>query len=133
MKKILTVFLWLFVLESVMVVHEYGHLREFQKHGVPVGEFSIGVGPVLYEYSGASFPVRLRVAPIMAYVKTTGPGEAVFLKKTAWEQIVICFAGIRNNFLAALIPLLVLQAIAWRRGGVRFQPPGLEPEGRTSR
>ena len=68
-KTLLRVLLSLLMLESALVIHEYGHLREFYKRGVPVKEFSLGIGPRLYQYQTDSLlTVSFRLIPIIAYV-----------------------------------------------------------------
>ncbi len=109
----------LLILESVFVIHEYGHLREFQKRGVPIEEFSLGVGPVVYHHRAASFVVNVRAIPIMAYVATTDEGGKRFdAQGSLRDKIVVDAAGVRNNFVAGLLVVLVLQALGWTKGNL---------------
>lgn len=102
-KKFLKVVAFILILESAFVIHEYGHLREFQKRGIPVKEFSLGIGPVLYQHHGNEFTISIRAIPIAAYVAPTKVGEELFeTTLSAWDKFVIFSAGVRNNLIVAL-------------------------------
>lgn len=119
-KKFFQILTVLLVLEAAFAVHEYGHLQEFQKRGIPVEEFSLGIGPRLYEYqTAASFVVTIRLLPIMAYVKPTEEGYDTFAKEGSLkDQLVVHVAGVRNNLVTGLILVLALQVVGWARGNL---------------
>ncbi|MBI2628322.1 MAG: site-2 protease family protein [Candidatus Niyogibacteria bacterium] len=119
-KTLLRVLLSLLILESAFAIHEYGHLREFQKRGVPVKEFSLGIGPSMYQYqTDSSLTVSFRLIPIMAYVAPTEEGGNLFKKQgSLWNKIAVDLAGVRNNFLVGLAIILFLQILGWRRGNL---------------
>ena len=112
--------LGLLILLFVFVIHEYGHFTEFQKRGVPVQEFSIGIGPALYQYQyDAVLTISLRAIPIMAYVAPTKEGGDLFFKEaTTSDKITVSSAGVRNNFLAGWLAVFLLQCVGWRRGNI---------------
>jgi len=111
------------ILESAFAIHEYGHLREFQKRGVPVKEFSLGIGPRLYQYqTDSSLTISFRLIPIMAYVKPTEEGGNLFKKEgRLWDKIAVDAAGVRNNFLVGLAIVLFLQVLGWKRGNLSIK------------
>lgn len=119
-KTLLRVLLYLLILESGFAIHEYGHLREFQKRGVPVKEFSLGIGPRLYQYqTDSSLTVSFRLIPIMAYVAPTEEGGNLFKREgRLGDKIAVYAAGARNNFLVGLTIVLFLQVLGWRRGNL---------------
>lgn len=120
--RIPRVLLSLLILESTFAIHEYGHLREFQKRGIPVKEFSLGIGPQAYQYQTASFVVSFRLIPIMAYVATTEEGGNLFEKQgSLWDKIIVDTAGVRNNFLMGLIIVFFLQVLGWTKGNSSWQ------------
>lgn len=123
MKRIMTLLrvpLSLLILESAFAIHEYGHLREFQKRGIPVKEFSLGIGPSLYQYqTDSSLTVSFRLIPIAAYVAQTEEGGNLFQKEgQLWDKIAVYTAGVRNNFLVGLAVVLFLQVLGWKRGNL---------------
>lgn len=122
-KTLLRVLLSLLILEFVFAIHEYGHLREFQKRGVPVKEFSLGIGPRLYQYQiDSSLAISFRLIPITAYVAPTEEGGSLFKKEgRLWDKIAVDAAGVRNNFLVGLAIVLFLQVLGWRRGNLSIK------------
>lgn len=101
-----------------MAVHEYGHLTELQKLGVPIEEFSIGIGPKLFSHKTVSgYEINLRPVPIMAYVAPTLEGSFEFRRSASLKQkIRVDFAGVRNNFILAMFLLMGVQLFSWKRG-----------------
>ncbi|MDZ4285502.1 MAG: M50 family metallopeptidase, partial [Candidatus Sungbacteria bacterium] len=118
-KAILQVLLSLLILESVFAIHEYGHLTEFLKRGVPVQEILLGIGPLMYQYQTPSFAVSFRLIPIMAYVAPTQEGGNLFNKQgTLWDKIAVNVAGARNNFAISLIIIFFFQILGWTKGNL---------------
>lgn len=117
---VLRVLFTLLILEFSLAVHEYGHLKEFQKRGVPIEEFSLGIGPRLYSYqTDSSVTVNLRLVPIMAYVAPTEQGGALFEREgSLWDKIIVDTAGVWNNFFVGLVVVFFLQVFGWSRGNL---------------
>ncbi|MEK7193328.1 MAG: site-2 protease family protein [Patescibacteria group bacterium] len=113
----------LLILESAFAIHEYGHLREFQKRGVPVKEFSLGIGPRLYQYqTDSSLTISFRLIPIMAYVAPTEEGGNLFRKQgTLWDKVAVDAAGVRNNFLVGLAIVFFMQVLGWKKGNLSIK------------
>jgi len=114
----LSVFAVLLILEFSLAIHEYGHLREFQKLNIPVQEFVLGIGPELFRHTTSDgYDVALKLVPIMAYVKATEEGQVVFEEqRTSGERIATYAAGVRNNFVCALTLLFIAQFVSFYRG-----------------
>jgi len=112
--------IFLLLLGMVFVIHEHGHMREFQKQGIAVEEFSIGIGPAAYQYQTADgMTVSLRIIPVAAYVKPTEAGGDIFLAQaTRSERLAVYLAGIRNHLFFAVAGLLILQLLGWRKGNL---------------
>lgn len=111
------------MLESAFAIHEYGHLRELQKRGIPVQEFSLGIGPRLCQYqTDSSLTISFRLIPIMSYLATTEEGKSLFRKEgRLWDKVAVDTAGVRNNFLIGWITVLSLQILGWRRGNLSIK------------
>lgn len=107
----------LLILEAAFTIHEYGHLKEFQENGIPVKEFSLGIGWPVYQYQAKDFVVSFRAIPIVAYVFPTKEGEELIKNKLSfWNKVVIYSAGVRNNIVIGLMIVLCLQVLGWSRG-----------------
>ncbi len=108
------------VFEFVCAIHEYGHLRELQKRGVAVKEFSLGIGPALCQYeTDSSLTLSFRIFPLMSYVSPDKEAALMFDKQgTFWNKIIVHMAGVRDNLLSALAMILYLQFLGWRKGNL---------------
>lgn len=109
----------LFVIESAFAIHEYGHLREYQKRGVAVDEFSLGIGPKLYERIVDGVKVQLRLIPLVAYVSATEKGAEDFTRRaTLTDSIAVYSAGVKNNLVSGVALLFFFQLLGWQNGNV---------------
>lgn len=116
METLKRIVLYLVVLELVFVIHEYGHYTEFVKRNIPVQEFSLGIGPAVYQYKTSGPIISFRMIPIMAYVMPTKDGYEIQKSGSFTDRFAISFAGVRNNFLSGVGAVLFLNIISWRRG-----------------
>lgn len=113
-KTLLRILLLFFIFESTVVIHEYGHFQEFRRHGISVEEFSIGSGPLLYQYkTDSSLNLSFRMIPIISYVKIKG-NQQIWLR----DKIIADIAGIRNNLGMGLVVVFLLQFLGWRKGNL---------------
>ena len=103
------------ILEFAMAIHEYGHLREFQKNNIPVEEFSIGIGKAIYQYQGEEYLISFRIFPLAAYVATTDETAELRANLSLWKKTMIAAAGVRNNLAVALAILLFFQILGWKK------------------
>lgn len=106
----------LLVLLAVVAIHEFGHFLLMRRNGVAVEEFSVGLGPVLFQRKIKSGTlISLRAIPLGGYVKPVPePGDdalqlAGWEKKISrWARFKIYMAGMFFNSLAAFIAMAVL-------------------------
>src|ERR1041385_6888969 len=113
-KSLPRLLLFLAILELAFVIHEYGHLQEFQKRNVPIREFSLGIGPALYQYDTGSYTISVRAFPIKAYVAPTEEGDRIFRSTASFlDKMTVDLAGIRNNLLVGLIGLWLFQILGY--------------------
>lgn len=110
---------FIILFQSIFVIHEYGHLKEYQKLGILVEEVSLGIGPPVYQYQTTSFVVSFRLIPIMAYVAPTEKAGDLFKKQgSPRDKIAVQTAGVRNNLLLGLIIVLFLQTLGWTKNNL---------------
>jgi len=110
------VVMYLVVLELVFVIHEYGHYTEFVKRNIPVQEFSLGIGPAIYQYQTSSLTLSFRWIPIVAYVAPTKDGYEIQKSSSFGDKFAISVVGVRNNLLSGVGAVLILNFISWRKG-----------------
>ncbi|AIM25101.1 RIP metalloprotease RseP [Melissococcus plutonius] len=73
MKTILT---FIIVFGVLVLVHEFGHFFFAKRSGILVREFSIGMGPKIFEHQGKDGTAyTIRILPIGGYVRMAGMGE----------------------------------------------------------
>lgn len=121
MSSILYILLAIVIFGVLIAVHELGHFLAARACGVKVLEFSLGMGPVLWQKkSRKDTMMSLRLFPIGGFCAMEGEDEgsedpAAFSNAAAWKRLIILAAGALMNFvLGYLILLLVFssQAIA---------------------
>lgn len=116
---ILTVIVTVLIFGVLITTHELGHFIAARKCGVIVEEFSIGMGPLLFERKGSDNTVySLRLLPIGGYCKMYGEdedediaGEGSLNWVSPWKRIIILAAGAMTNLLSALLILMLVYAI----------------------
>ncbi len=107
----------------LVVVHEGGHFVTAKAVGVKVNEFSIGMGPLLFNKTKGETKYSLRLFPIGGYVALEGEDEdsddvRAFANKPAWAKLLVLAAGPFMNFLFAFIVLTVLIMVTADIGNV---------------
>ena len=97
----------------IISVHEFGHFAVSKLTGMTVHEFSIGMGPKLFNHRGKNTDYSLRLLPIGGYVKLEGEDEAsddenAFCNKKPWQRLCVLFAGAFMNFVLGFILFIIL-------------------------
>ena len=117
MDFVIGIIAFLFMLSVIVVIHELGHMLAAKHFGVYCEEFSVGMGPALYQKKGKETIYSLRAIPIGGYVKMVGendgsdsdlelekiPRERWLNHQSTWKQIVIMAAGVCMNFVLAAV------------------------------
>jgi len=98
------------VLGLLVIVHELGHFAVAKAVGIKVQEFSVGMGPKIFQVKKGETDYSLRGVPIGGYVKMEGEDESSddegsFSNKPVISRIAVLFAGSFMNFLLAIILL----------------------------
>jgi len=121
----------LVVFGVLVAVHEFGHFIVAKLCGVRVNEFSIGMGPLLFQREKGETVYSLRALPLGGYCAMEGEDEDTgdersFVRQGFFKKFFILVAGSAMNFLTGVLIILVLFA-----GAVSFrvdQITGLAPE-----
>lgn len=114
MSTILNLILFILILSVIVIVHEFGHLIAAKRFGVYCKEFSIGMGPLIWQKQGKETAWSIRALPIGGYVAMVGenddnedddeldvPFERTINGIKKWKQIVVMAAGAIMNILLA--------------------------------
>lgn len=127
---------FIFMLSVIVIIHELGHFLVAKHFGVYCNEFSIGMGPAIYQKKGKETTFSIRAIPLGGYVMMAGEEDGSqdeekddWLKDVpenrrinalpAWQQICVMVAGVVMNFVLALI---LFVGLAMARGYVVEDP-----------
>ena len=127
---ILKLLLLILILGIIILIHEFGHFIWAKSFGVHIYEFSIGMGPVLWTHKGKkdNIDYNIRAVPIGGFVSMAGevyddddkiPKEKLLCNKPWYQRLIILVAGVVNNFILAIV-LLIVYALIW--GGSPIKP-----------
>lgn len=106
---------FLYVIIAILIfgvligVHEWGHFITARLCGVRVNEFSLGMGPLLWQReSKKGTLMSLRALPIGGYCALEGEDgdsddPASFSNAAVWKRFLILAAGAGMNFLLGLV------------------------------
>lgn len=114
--SIMTVIYFILILSVIIIIHELGHLIAAKHFGVYCKEFSIGMGPMIYQKQINETAWSIRALPIGGYVAMAGetleddgedeediPFERTINGIKPWKQIVVMAAGAIMNILLAWV------------------------------
>jgi len=125
---LLKLLLLIFILGLIILVHEFGHFIWAKIFKVHIYEFSIGMGPVIYSKKGKDkIDYNIRAVPIGGFVSMAGeiyaddkkvPKEKLMCNKKWYQRCLILAAGVLNNFIMAIV-LLIVYAFIWDGGAIK--------------
>ncbi|MBR6708964.1 MAG: site-2 protease family protein, partial [Clostridia bacterium] len=99
----------------LILIHEGGHFFFARRFGVPVKEFSIGMGPKLISRKSKKYDTvySIRALPIGGYVSMVGEDEEsddtnALGRKPVWQRMLITAAGSGMNIFVGLLAMFVL-------------------------
>lgn len=103
----------IFVFLMVILFHEFGHFVIAKAVGIKVNEFSIGMGPKVFQKEKGETKYSIRALPIGGYVSMEGEDEnsndpRSFSKVPAISRIAVVVAGATMNFILAIIVLSIV-------------------------
>lgn len=114
MSTILYVLLAILIFGVLIGIHEWGHFAAARVCGVKVLEFSMGMGPLLWQKeSKKGTMISLRALPIGGFCAMEGEDEdsadpAAFNNAAAWKRLLILVSGAAMNFLFGLVLILLV-------------------------
>ena len=101
--------LFAILLFSILIfVHELGHFLAAKASGVQVNEFSMFMGPVIFQKKVGETIYSLRCIPLGGFCAMEGEDEDTdnprsFQKAAWWKRLIILAAGAAMNFLFGFI------------------------------
>ncbi len=119
MDFIIGIIAFIVMLSVIVVLHELGHFLVARHFGVYCKEFSIGMGPALYQKQGKETVFSIRAIPFGGYVMMAGeedgsqseeddwlqkvPAQRRLNNIERWKQVLVMLAGIFMNIVLAWV------------------------------
>ena len=124
-----SIIMTLLILNIIVIVHEFGHYITAKKFGVAINEFSIGMGPALYqkrkkqhrfvffnknkEFEPDEFKFSIRALPIGGFVKLKGEEDTStdpdsFSQLKPWKKLIVFLAGAFMNLILGLLCITII-------------------------
>lgn len=106
----------LLVFLLVVMLHEFGHFSIAKLSGIKVNEFSIGMGPKIYQKQKGETFYSLRALPVGGYVAMEGEEEnshdpRAFNNVSIVKRMAVVLAGAFMNFVLAFIAFTLIYSI----------------------
>lgn len=120
MNLILTIVVTLLIFGVLIAIHELGHYLVARAFKVGIREYSIGMGPKLYQKKGKYNKFTLRLFPIGGYVDMVGEaagddgsdpedaGKPPLNTKPVWQRMLIVLAGPAMNIVLGLVVMSII-------------------------
>ena len=106
------------ILFCIMIIpHELGHFVVAKLVGVQVNEFSMGMGPLLFQKQKGETLYSVRLLPIGGYCAMEGENEEsgnprAFNNKKVWQKIAVLLAGAVMNIITALLVMIIAVTVS---------------------
>ncbi len=115
----MVIFFAILLFSLLIFVHELGHFIVAKLSGVQVNEFSLFMGPAIFQKQVGGTLYSLRLIPIGGYCAMEGEdGDSdnphAFGKAKWWKRLAILVAGSFMNFVAGLLMIFIVLAPAER-------------------
>lgn len=115
----MTIIYFIFILGTIVFIHELGHFLFAKKAGIYIYEFSIGMGPRIFKWKRKNDETEysIRLLPIGGFVGMAGeevevdeniPKDKRLQSKTWFQRFMTTIAGIMFNFILAIILLFIV-------------------------
>lgn len=114
------------MLGIIIMIHELGHFLTAKYFKMPVEEFSLGMGPVLFSYEGLYTRYCLRAIPMGGFVNIEGMEVDSVVKngfntKNPFQRFVVLIAGVVMNFILAYV--IVFGSLLYNGKAVQNENP----------
>lgn len=99
--------------ELIIIVHEGGHFIAARLNKIKVNEFSIGMGPKLFQFKKGDTKYTLRLVLFGGYCQMEGEDEESdsensFSGKKVWQRMIVVVAGAVMNLVLGFIIVLII-------------------------
>ncbi len=115
MQTIFNIIITVLVFGVLILSHEAGHFFTAVWAKIKIYEFSVGMGPALYQRQGKLCRFSIRALPIGGYVQMEGEDgesddENAFSRKPRWKRFLVLVMGAAMNILMGFLLICVIYA-----------------------
>lgn len=109
----MSIIIAILVFGLLIFTHELGHFAAAKACGIGVYEFSLGMGPKLFDFTKGGTKYSLRLLPIGGFVQMVGEDEEnyapdSFMQKSIWQRMLVIFSGPFMNFVTAMVTFVIV-------------------------
>ncbi|MGN0521892.1 MAG: M50 family metallopeptidase [Eubacterium sp.] len=99
--------------ELIIIIHEGGHFFAARLMKIKVNEFSIGMGPKIFQIKSKKTKYTLRLILFGGYCSMEGEDEEsddenAYINKKVWQKIFVVAAGAVMNLILGFIIVLII-------------------------
>lgn len=99
--------------ELIIIIHEGGHYFAARLMKIKVNEFSIGMGPKVFQFTKGETKYTLRWILFGGYCAMEGEDsdsddKNAFINKKVWQKIFVVVAGAVMNLILGLVIVLII-------------------------
>ncbi|MDE6767951.1 MAG: M50 family metallopeptidase, partial [Eubacterium sp.] len=99
--------------ELIIIIHEGGHYFAARLMKIKVNEFSIGMGPEVFQFTKGETKYTLRWILFGGYCAMEGEDsdsddKNAFINKKVWQRIFVVVAGAVMNLILGLVIVLII-------------------------
>lgn len=111
----LTAICGIFMFMFLITIHEGGHFLGAKLSGIKVNEFSVGMGPTIFNKQKGETKYSIRALPIGGYVSMEGEGDSsddqrAFENSSPIKRFITVFAGPLVNLLFAFLVIFAISS-----------------------
>lgn len=113
MSNVFSIIFAVLLFSFLILIHELGHFAAAKLSGVQVNEFSMFMGPIIWQKKYGQTLYSLRLIPFGGFCAMEGEdGDSdnphAFGKAAWWKRLIILVAGAAMNFLAGVALMVVV-------------------------
>ncbi len=127
----LAIFLFVFAVSVLILLHEWGHFFMAKRSGMKVEEFGLGFPPRVFGKQYGETLYSINLIPLGGFVKIFGEDNSLkdkagsFSSKSFLSKLLVIFAGVGINFLIVwiILSIVLMSGVFYRVSGVDSAPP----------
>lgn len=118
MSTTISIIIGILIFFVIVIIHEGGHFFAAKACKIPVSEFAIGMGPVIFKKQKGETLFTIRVFPTGGFCSMNededSDDENSFRKQAVWKRMIVIVAGAFMNLVLGLLLSFVVFLISGR-------------------